>query len=250
MGKEATSNPLRDLFNQHQGRFVSKWDHYLDVYHRYLSRYRGTRCTVLEIGVFHGGSLQLWKEYFGPLARIVGVDINPACAGIVEPGCEIVVGSQSDRGFLRDLRNRLGQIDILIDDGGHRMEHQVITFQELFGALSSNGVYIAEDLHTSYWREYGGGYRNQASFIEYAKSHIDQLNSWYSRDAGSFVVDDFTRSVSSMHFHDSMVVIEKELRSPPQVLTRGTPSFEDPNIKQMESWNAGFNERLASLGKP
>ena len=250
MTHESVENPLRDLFNQHQGRFISKWDHYFDVYHRYLNRFRGTECTVLEIGVFHGGSLQLWREYFGPGARIVGVDINPKCAGIVEPGCEIVIGSQSDRGFLRDLRSRLGPIDVLIDDGGHRMEQLVITFQELFGAVKSNGVYIAEDLHTSYWREYGGGYRNPASFIEFVKAHIDQLNSWYSRDAGSFVPDDFTRSVSSMHFHDSMLVIEKQIKSPPQVLIKGTPSYEDQNIESMKTWNEGINAHLKTLGKP
>lgn len=244
------SNPLREIYDRHQGRYVCKWEHYFDVYHRYLSRFRGKPCTILEIGVFHGGSLQLWKEYFGPSARIVGVDVNPACTNIVEAGCEIVIGSQADRGFLRELRTRLGSIDILIDDGGHRMEQLIVTFQEMFGAIKDDGVYIAEDLHTSYWREYGGGYRNPMSFIEFVKARVDQLNAWYSRDAGSFAVDDFTRSVSSVHFHDSMVVIEKELRNPPQVLSKGTSSYEDAGMASMAGWNASINAHLRTLAKP
>lgn len=128
--------------------------------------------TLLEIGVFHGGSLQIWRDYLGPQARIIGIDVNPQCAKIQEPDCEIIIGSQSDRGFLRERRERrdrcgrCGRIDILIDDGGHRMEHKMVSFQELFPMIDANAVYIAEDLHTCYWREYGGGYRNPYSFIE------------------------------------------------------------------------------------
>jgi hypothetical protein len=244
-----SDNPLRALFDAHQGRLVNKWLHYFDVYHRHLQRFRGQPITLVEIGVFHGGSLQLWRQYLGPQARIIGVDINPECAKIQEPGCEILIGSQSDRGFLRQLRAHCGRIDVLIDDGGHRMDHLMISFQELFPAIDALGVYIAEDLHTCYWREYGGGYRNPYSFIEYAKQHIDQLNARYSRDAGSFAIDGFTRSAASMHFYDSMLVVEKAPASVPQQMVRGTPSYADPNIDAMQRFNSTYNAHLLDQDK-
>lgn len=244
-----SENPLRQLFENHQGRLVNKWLHYFDVYHRHLARYRGQACTVVEIGVFHGGSLQLLRQYLGPQARIIGVDVNPDCAQIQEPGCEIIIGSQSDRAFLRELRQRCGSIDVLIDDGGHRMDQLMISFQELYPALNANGVYIAEDLHTCYWREYGGGYRHPYSFIEFAKQQIDQLNARYSRDAGSFAIDAFTRSTASMHFYDSMLVIEKHPPMVPQQAVRGTPSYPDPNLDPMLRFNTAYNEHLQTQDK-
>ncbi len=239
-----SDNPLQAIFDKHHGRLLTKWLHYLDVYHRHLQRFRGQACTLVEIGVFHGGSLQLWREYLGPQARIIGVDINPECARIEEPGCEILIGSQADRGFLREVRARSGAIDILIDDGGHRMDQLMICFQELFPALSEHGVYIAEDLHTCYWREYGGGFRHPYSFIEFAKTQIDQLNARHSRDPGSFSVDGYTRSASSMHFYDSMLVIEKAPLPVPAQIARGTPSYPDPNLEPMYNFNERYNAHL------
>jgi len=245
-----SDNPLRRIFEAHQGRLINKWLHYFDVYHRHLQRFRGRRCTLVEIGVFHGGSLQLWREYLGPDARIIGVDINPHCANIVEPGCEILIGSQSDRAFLRQLKARCGPIDILIDDGGHRMEQLTISFQELYQAVAADGVYIAEDLHTCYWREYGGGFRHPYSFIEFAKLHIDQLNARHSRDPGSFSVDAYTRSTASMHFYDSMLVMEKQNMPVPQQAVRGTPSYPDPNLEAMHRFNVAYNAHLQGQDQP
>jgi hypothetical protein len=133
---------------------------------------------MVEIGVYHGGSLRLFRDFLGPQARIVGVDINPRCATLAGEGIEIRIGSQEDRHFLRALTDSLPPIDILIDDGGHTMRQQRITFEELFPRIAPNGVYLCEDLHTAYWPEYGGGYRRMGSFIEYAKGWVDQQHGW------------------------------------------------------------------------
>jgi hypothetical protein len=151
-------NPLREYFEANSGRLIHKWIHYFDIYHRHFEAFRGKPLTLVEFGVFHGGSLQMWKHYFGAQARIVGVDINPACASLTEDQVEIRIGDQGDRSFLRSLRDELGEIDILIDDGAHMMRHQVATFEELFPAVRDGGVYLVEDLHTGYWPEYGGGH--------------------------------------------------------------------------------------------
>lgn len=219
------SNPLREYFERNPGRAIDRWLHYFDIYHRHFQRFRGEPVTLLEIGVYQGGSLQMWREYFGPRARIIGVDINPRVQQLAEPGIEIAVGDQADRGFLRALRNRVGPIDILIDDGGHTMAQQLTTLEELFGAVSERGVYLVEDVHTSYWREFGGGFRHPMTFIERAKSLIDQLNGWHSRDPHSFVPTKFTATAQSLHFYDSVVVIEKGPHPKPEQKTTGSLVF-------------------------
>jgi cephalosporin hydroxylase len=218
-------NPLRHYFDHNPGRLINKWHHYFDIYHRHFARFRGRACTILEFGVFHGGSLQMWRHYFGPQSRVIGVDINPRLTDLGEAGIEIVIGDQGDRAFLRELAQRVGPIDVLIDDGSHRMPHQIATLEELYGAVKPDGVILVEDTHTSYWREHGGGLRNPNTFMEYAKRLVDELNAWHSRDPHSFAPGAFTRGTRSMHFYDSVVVIEKaEVTRPTESFT-GTPSF-------------------------
>ena len=225
MSDTPDTNPLRAYFERNPGRLISKWWHYFDVYHRHFARYRGTACTLVEIGVFHGGSLQMWREYLGPQARIIGIDINDRCRQLAEPGIEIIIGDQSNRDFLRRVRAQVPKIDILLDDGGHEMFQLMVTFEELYHAIAADGVYLAEDLHTCYWKEYGGGYRHPYSFIEFGKMLIDQLNAWHSRDAHSFAPTGFTESADSLHFYDSIVVVEKRKRTRPYERASGKASF-------------------------
>ncbi len=221
---DAEVNPLGELFEKHSGRLVGKWLHYLDVYHRHFSRYRGRSPVVLEIGVFHGGSLELWHKYFGAGLRLYAIDIDPECRKFEDAKTRILIGDQADRAFLARVRREVPPVDILIDDGGHTMDQQIATFEELFPHLSERGVYVCEDLHTSYWKEYGGGYREPRSFIEYSKPLIDQLNAWHTRDAAQFDADDFTRSAYAMHYYDSILVIEKRPLQPPRKIQTGEPS--------------------------
>ncbi len=233
------ANPLRHYFETNPGRLIHKWNHYFDVYHRHFERYRDRDITLLEFGVFHGGSLQMWKQYFGPGARIVGVDIDPRCASLGEGRIDIRIGDQADRAFLRSLRDELGQVDIVIDDGAHMFRHQLATFEEIFPVVSSDGVYLVEDLHTGYWPEYGGGVARPTvfgnrkppkSFIEYSKDLIDLLNAWHSRDPGRLSVTDFTRTARSVHYYDSVIVIEKGTVEEPVSRKTGTPSFDDGHL--------------------
>lgn len=218
-------NPLREYFENNPGRLLRKWEHYFDVYHRHFERFRGRAPTVVEIGVYHGGSLQMWKHYFGESARIVGVDINPRLGDLGEPGIRIAVGDQGDPAFMRRLAQEVGPIDVLIDDGGHTMPQQIGTVENLFGAVTPEGVILVEDTHTSYWREYGGGLRAHSTFMQFAKHLTDELNAWHSRDPQSFVPGPFTQATRSIHFYDSIVVIEKGPHPRPRELSSGAPSF-------------------------
>jgi hypothetical protein len=182
----------------------------------------------MEIGVWHGGSLQMWTRYFGRGARIVGVDIDPRCKAFASESVDIVIGDQSDRAFHAELRRRYPHVDILIDDGGHRMTQQIVTFEELFPHVQPNGVYLCEDLHTSYISDYGGGYRKDGTFVERAKSLVDGLHGFHGGKPlvdPALQADDFTRSAHSLHFYDSIVVVEKRPLSPPRSLRVGDPSF-------------------------
>ncbi len=221
-----SENPLLEYFERNPGRLMSKWMHYFDIYHRHFARYRGRACTIVEIGVFHGGSLQMWREYFGPQARIIGIDVNPRLKELDTPGVEIVIGDQSDHEFLQAFAEQTGPIDILIDDGGHSMKQQLQTVLSLYPALSEDGVMLVEDTHTSYWQEYGGGLHNPHSFIEFSKRLIDEINAYHSRDPERLRPSPFTRMTRSLHFYDSVVVIERGDHPRPVERQSGTPSFD------------------------
>lgn len=219
-------NDLERYFRANAGREIHKWLHYFDIYERHFARFRGGDVHVLEFGVAQGGSLQMWKDYFGPRCRIYGVDKNPACKAAEEERVEIFIGDQADRAFLRSLAARLPRIDILIDDGGHRMQQQIRTFEELFPRIQPEGVYLCEDTLTSYWPNYGGGLRRRGTYIEYAKGLVDALHAWHARSA-RLPVGEFTRSAHGVHFYDSVVVIEKRPMPAPRNEKTGTASIPD-----------------------
>lgn len=231
-------NDLEKFFDQHTGRLVHKWRHYFEIYDRHFSRFRGKPVNILEFGVSQGGSIQMWRDYFGGNVTVFGVDINPNCERFAQPGVKIIIGDQGDRGFLRSIAPTLPPIDILIDDGGHTMQQQIRTFEEMFPQIAPHGVYLCEDLHTSYWREFSGGYRRKGTFIEYSKNFIDALHAWHTREPKRFSVSDFTRSVHSVHYYDSVVVIEKRPMVPPTHHRVGTVAFPDfqPPKTGMRAW--------------
>jgi cephalosporin hydroxylase len=218
-------NPLRAYFEGNEGRLIHKWMHYFDIYERHFSPFRGKPVNVVEFGVSHGGSLQMWKEYFGPRAHITGVDIMPKCAQLAEDRIDVVIGDQEDRAFLRSLARKLGSVDVLIEDGGHTAAQQIHTFEEFWPYIADGGVFLVEDLHSSYWERYGGGYKRPGTFIEYAKDLIDQQHAWHSREKDKFDVDEYTRTIRGMHVYDSIIVFDKAPVSRPTHRRTGTPSY-------------------------
>ena len=221
----AAANPLADYFFGNTGRLIEKWHHYFEIYHRHFERFRGQSPVVVEVGVFHGGSLQMWHDYFGAGTRVVGIDIDPRCRQFEDASTTILIGDQADRSFLAEVRKAVPHIDILIDDGGHTMQQQIATLEELYLHIQPTGVYLCEDVHTSFMPEYGGGYLRPGTFLEYAKGLIDNLYAWYSREKERLTVNQFTVSTFAAHFYDSVLVLEKRPVGQPQVSARGTPSF-------------------------
>jgi len=191
-------NALRDFLNSHkEGRVIHKWDHYFEIYDRHFHKFRGQDVRVLEIGVYGGGSLEMWRDYFGPRAAIYGVDIEPACRAYEREGIKIFIGDQSDRIFWRQFRHEVSALDIIIDDGGHRAEQQIVSLEELLPILRPNGVYLCEDVHGAFHR-----------FAPYVLGLDQQLNEHSLRDLKS-ACNPFQSMIDSIHLYPFITVIEK-----------------------------------------
>ena len=130
---------------------------YLDIYDRYFAPLKYKPLNILEIGVsghhnsdkLFGSSLWLWQEYFTN-ASIFGFDIDPICKQYERKGIHIEIGNQRDPTDLQRIINKAKNFDIIIDDGSHVNLYTLTSFNCLFPVLNSSGLYIIEDLGTSY----------------------------------------------------------------------------------------------------
>lgn len=219
-------NDLEDFVYNGKHKLIHKFAHYLDIYERHFVPLRGQKVCVVEVGVGSGGSLQMWRRYFKDDSVVYGVDIsteNNWGEGIV-----VIQGDQGDRDFWKQMLKNIPPIDIFIDDGSHRPADQIVTFQEVFPHMSAHGVYICEDIQTSYQHQFGGGYKDPGNFIEFCKRLLDQLNAWCAEPGHKeFVKTDFTRSTFGVHFYPYMVVIEKR---PMDQIMRSPLMIGDPNV--------------------
>jgi hypothetical protein len=156
-------------------RLSIKYDTYFPVYEEILSKYRGKEITLIEVGVFNGGSLFMWRDYFGLKARIIGVDLNPAAKKWEQHGFEIFIGDQASEAFWGQLFDAVGPVDVFIDDGGHTNLQQIVTVHCAVEHIRDEGVLIVEDVHTSYFREFGNPW--ERSFVGFASKIVDAVNS-------------------------------------------------------------------------
>ncbi|GAP36440.1 class I SAM-dependent methyltransferase [Piscinibacter sakaiensis] len=214
-------NPLLNYFVRNGQAGMHKWLDYFEVYHRTLARYRGRPITFLEIGVQNGGSTRMWREYFGPQATIIGVDIDPACRRLEEEGFEIWIGDQSDPAFWEEFCESHPALDVVLDDGGHTMRQQIVTFDALFPRLREFGTYLCEDTHTSYFPSHGGG-EGVLTFHEHIKSLVDEMHAWYHVPLAELPREYWARNLYAISFFDSIVTLEKRSRNPPITLARGS----------------------------
>jgi hypothetical protein len=201
------SSDLLDAFVSNQGNIVHKWHHYIPIYDKYLHPYKNKAVKILEIGVSQGGSIQMWRKYFGEGATIYGIDIDPDCSRFNNSCGQIRIGSQVDTKFLDSVVDEMGGLDIVFDDGSHDMRHIPVTLSHLFPALNYGGLYIIEDLHTSYWKRFGGGYSSKMNFFSFIIEIVHGMHSWY-HDFGH-KNPAVSKDCSAIHIHDSIAVFEK-----------------------------------------
>ncbi len=228
----------REIFENHTGNLIHKWDHYFEIYDRHFRDYIGKEVTILEIGVSQGGSIDLWKRFFGENLRYYGVDINPKCKQFESENVKIFIGSQEDKKFLDSIKAELPDLDILIDDGGHTMKQQIITFESLFSKIKNKGIYLCEDTHTSYWFTFEGGMKRKSTYIEYVKNIIDVMHLWHAGKNTFIKNHELKNSIYAMHFYDSIVVIEKRKITAPFDIQIGqfTTGYVENGKKNMMSF--------------
>jgi hypothetical protein len=189
---------------------------YTDRYSLYLEQYRDIEFNLLEIGVFDGASVKMWKEYF-PKANIIALDIDPRCEQYKEERIDIHIGDQTDKKFLTDIFNQYNHFEVILDDGGHSWKQQIISFETLFPLLTPGGLYFVEDMHTSYkpqsiWDDY------YITGMNYFKNLADSINlsgksfCGYKEINGQYL-DYYERNVDYIHFYKSMLVIGKKEKS-------------------------------------
>lgn len=189
----------------------TKWTGYFDVYERHLSKFVGKAPKILEIGVLGGGSIELWLKYFGEDTKVIGIDIDPRCLQYKYNGNAVVqLGDQSNPAFWDEFLDKFNDFDIIIDDGSHIMEHQILTLQKTFPFLKEGGVYICEDTHTSYWPNWNGEYGKQGTFLDYTKYISDTMNQQHFQNKMDPAVLKTFENLYSMSYYNSMVVLEKE----------------------------------------
>lgn len=164
----------------------SEIHNYCEKYEKWLPFNRLEPITLLEIGVLHGQSLLSWREYF-PNAKIVGIDIDPDCkkSENIDQNIFVEIGSQDDISFLDSVCRKYGNFDLILDDGSHVNEHVIKSFQFLIDFVKSEGVYVVEDSTTSYWPDWGGGFRQKGTSIEFFKDLVDDVN-FYGQYQESF----------------------------------------------------------------
>ena len=196
---------LYGSFLTHQGRPTVKWSQYFPVYESHFGRYVNRPLTFWEIGVQDGGSLQLWKEYFGPYAKIIGLDIVDV-SRVDEPQIHTRIAHQGDHDQVQAVLDEFGPPDIVLDDGSHQMGDILATFSQVYPQMSPSGVYMVEDLHCAYWDNFGGGFRKEGTFIEVAKGLVDHLNVQHHQGVEP---GPFSEQTLSIHFYDSIVAFER-----------------------------------------
>ena len=172
----ATSESFKS-FNKSPYR-SSKHSTYFNTYDHLFSQYKGKKITFVEVGILGGGSLFMWRDFFGPDARIIGVDLNPNAKKWKNQGFDIFIGSKSDINFWKAFFQAVGPIDILLDDGGHTYEQQIVTAEMVLPNIKDEGLLVVEDTHSSYMKGFG---RKKYSFIEYTKHFIDKINYRFGR---------------------------------------------------------------------
>jgi len=168
---------LKDLYKDHSGKVTQKWSIYFDQYESKLSQYKKFPIKLFEIGIENGGSLEIFSKYFSNAELILGCDIDPNCKKLQydKSNIKVIIGDAKKEETKNEIIKH-SKFDIIIDDGLHSSIDTVSIFCNYFNYLKDNGIFVIEDLHCSYWEEWGGGIFYPLSSINFFKKLVDILN--------------------------------------------------------------------------
>jgi hypothetical protein len=184
---------------------------YTPIYDKYLSELRTKKIKFLEIGFGGyeyfdrgGGSAKMWREYFSPDSEIFVTDIHDKYA---------IEGVRFFNVMYNDIRELAVGCDVILDDGSHINKEIIKTFNKLFPILNSGGLYIVEDLETSYWGAHGyeghpDPFQTEVpTSMNYFLKLVHQVN---SESFKSEYHNEFTGLIEYIHFYRNLVIIKKK----------------------------------------
>jgi len=258
-------NPFMNVFYQLQENrkevakefpelpFFDSWAHYQEGYHNHFHRFRGKpNVTFMEIGIQSGGKIGTMRDYFGPGFQYIGVDINNSTRMFDSADwIHVEIGDSGDRDVLRSLKKKYPRIDIFLDDGGHTMAQQMLTLEEMLPHIHEEGVFLCEDLSTS-WKDtfhgnhFGGMVHGKISNPEFLEKTFFGLvhktmdwlqGDWISSGGGGpkELPDDtfqekwwknILQQVKHIHLYNQFVVYEKGKTYKPQEIGASTSDVE------------------------
>ncbi|SFP83964.1 class I SAM-dependent methyltransferase [Amycolatopsis rubida] len=200
-------------------------------YQHHFAEFRDRPVRLLEIGIgeFHlmpgvgGGSLKTWKRYFRR-GMVCGIDIYDK-SHLDQPRLTTLRGDQNDAEFLRSVVREHGPFDIVIDDGSHINEHVHHSFRTLWPQLAPGGLYVIEDLWTSFVPGYGGTDSRPAvpgTSLGLLKSLVDGIH--YEENNGRTALDSTDAEVVGVHVYHNVAFIEKGVNA-----EGGIPLWVDRN---------------------
>jgi hypothetical protein len=209
-----------DLCRLAESHDTDKGTQYTQVYHRWLAHAREQRMRMLEIGLYNGGSLRMWRDYL-PNTVLHGIDIDARTLAYQDevPNSQVRLVDQGDAGALERFVAELGgNYDFILDDGGHTMVQQIVSFEVLWPHVMPGGIYAIEDLGTSYFADYGGrDLRQPDTAVDHMKDLADAVNREHAlhppgnvqRAVSPIALAKLRRDVASIHFHPGIALVVK-----------------------------------------
>lgn len=185
---EVTIDELTVLADKYGTDKGSKAHNFTSFYDKHLNSYHEQFKKVIEIGVWKGESLSMWKDYFVN-ATIIGCDIEDKSMY----NSDRIVTCFMDQSSKQQLENfeLAKDADLIIDDGSHFMDHQQMTLPSMFKKLKSGGYYILEDLHSSYLEDWCKYYPKNKTidYILKIKEGIDFDSRFMSAEESKYLKD-------------------------------------------------------------
>lgn len=240
-------NKIRELFKKSKFK-SSKYDKYFKNYDDLLSKFAGKNIKMIEVGIQDGGSLKIWQEYFGKNSEIIGVDLNPECKKFEENNIKIFIGSQSDKFFWKGLFNKIGNVDLIIDDGGHMNDQQIITAVSCIPYINDGGMLITEDVHASYLKRFNNP--SKYSFINFVKKSIDDINSLFPNlKKFSYSINQFVFSIQNFESMTVFFIDRKRCKMIKQEINEGEKFYHKDYREHDYETNIFKNFKLFSTIK-
>jgi hypothetical protein len=217
-------NSFKNIHLNKVGKVSDKWESYLNYYDEIFSKFKDNEISIFEIGIQNGGSLETYAQYFSKSKLILGCDINEKCKLLAfeDPRINVIVGDANSLVAKKQVKMLAKDgLDIIIDDGSHKSIDIINSFINYFEFLKPNGIYVIEDTHCLYSRNFGGGLFNKYSATEFFKMMVDIVNYqwWRSEVEMDVFLSTFFPSklpsfisqgwIESIEFKNSIITIRK-----------------------------------------